>query len=136
MNVLSKLASIFLPGTEKALETHDLTTHCDDCGAPGARIILTRRESGWTLGFWGFCGMNGGADPLSDERAQAILEAFQGPNFEVDKIAAAGFYDDAGYCRDCGKFYCETHWNVSSSGGGTCPAGHFKSLDPHWSPDF
>jgi hypothetical protein len=118
-----------------------LTTHCSLCGTPAAGIVLWEREDGWYLRFAGFCGMNFASpgpsdvgDPISTERAQAILAAFQGPDFDVAKIAAAGFYDDAGFCRPCGKFYCETHWNVSASGGGTCPDGHFKSLDPHWSP--
>ena len=43
-----------------------------------------------------------------------------------------GFYDDAGFCQDCNAPYCYRHWHVSETGYGHCPAGHGKSLDPHW----
>ncbi len=69
------------------------------------------------------------------ERALAILAALTLP-YEAAKIRAADFYDDFGFCIDCAKFYCSTHWQVSTTGGGRCPAGHFKSLDPHWHPDW
>jgi hypothetical protein len=49
-------------------------------------------------------------------------------------VHTAGFYDDAGFCRDCDAPYCYRHWHVSESGYGYCPRGHGKSLDPHWSP--
>lgn len=79
-------------------------------------------------------GSNGSGDSISAERAQAIITAFTLP-YDPNEIRAADFYDDAGYCLECRKFYCPTHWNVTPTGGGWCPAGHFKSLDPHWSPD-
>jgi hypothetical protein len=55
--------------------------------------------------------------------------------YSLKKFRAADLYDGAGYCGDCSKIYCTTHWNVTSTGGGFCSEGHFKSLDPHWSPD-
>ena len=79
-------------------------------------------------------GSNGSGDSISAERARAIITAFTLP-YDPNEIRAADYYDDAGYCLECRKFYCPTHWNVTPTGGGWCPAGHFKSLDPHWSPD-
>lgn len=98
-------------------------------------VELTERSGGWSLRYEGAGGGNGKGDPISAERAQAILDALRSP-YELARIQAAGFYDDFGYCTLCEKFYCPTHWQVSSTGGGTCPAGHFKSLDPHWHPDW
>jgi hypothetical protein len=99
-------------------------------------IELTESSGGWHLRYEGTAGCgNGSGDPISAERAQAILDAFS-PPYEAAKIRAADFYDDFGFCTSCAKFYCPTHWRVSSTGGGTCPAGHFKSLDPHWHPDW
>jgi hypothetical protein len=72
-------------------------------------------------------------DPIDAERASRINEAFVAPS--AQRVLAAGFYDGAGFCDSCERFYCFAHWNVSTTGGGTCPQGHFKSLDPHWSPE-
>jgi hypothetical protein len=52
----------------------------------------------------------------------------------VDLICAE-FHDGAGYCSDCEVPYCYDHWHRGITGYGTCPRGHGKSLDPHWSPD-
>jgi hypothetical protein len=73
-------------------------------------------------------------DPISKEKAEIIIAAFSEP-FKKSKIKTAEFYDDAGFCSECEQFYCCRHWNLSSTGGGKCPNGHFKSLDPHWSPE-
>ena len=99
-------------------------------------IMITESSGSWHLRFVGTAGCgNGSGDPISAERAQAILDAFS-PPYETAKIQAAGFYDDFGFCTSCEKFYCTTHWHVSPTGCGTCPAGHSKSLDPHWHPDW
>ena len=80
-------------------------------------------------------GSNGNiGDLITQDQANAIRAALSAPYF-ADKLRAAGFYDGAGFCNQCLKFYCSTHWNVSGTGGGVCPEGHFKSLDPHWSPE-
>jgi hypothetical protein len=84
--------------------------------------------------YKGAGGENGSGDLITAERAQNILTAFAEP-YAPDRIRAAGFYDDGGYCLDCQQFYCPTHWNITSTGGGRCPKGHFKSLDPPWSPE-
>ncbi|HEX4954669.1 MAG TPA: hypothetical protein VF017_14855 [Thermoanaerobaculia bacterium] len=149
MSLLERLASLIrrrtsaFRGRAQGVRGHSLTTPCSVCGVPAARMYLWEREGVWYLRFAGLCGMNFASpgpsdqgDPISAERAQAFLAAFGGPDYDTEKIAATGLYDDAGFCRPCGKFYCATHWNISSTGGGTCPAGHFKSLDPHWHPDW
>lgn len=67
-------------------------------------------------------------------RRTSFTQLLTGPvTFEA--VRAAGFYDDLGFCAECGVPYCPTHWTVSPGGYGRCPAGHGKSLDPHWSPD-
>lgn len=122
--------------TRSALASSESDSPCSECGNPTGLVRLFEYPNGWRLGFWGVADVGGGgADPVSDERARAICEALT-PPYAAAKIQAAGFYDDFGYCMDCGKFYCSTHWQVSSTGLGTCPAGHFKSLDPHWHPDW
>ena len=109
---------------------------CLECGAATVQIEITESPSGGHFRYQGTvdCG-NGQGDPMASERAQAILDALT-PACESARIQAAGLYDDFGFCTACTKFYCPTHWEVSSTGGGTCPAGHFKSLDPHWHPDW
>ena len=119
------------PGTPVALPR----PRCTACGAEAVMIELSERSGGWHLRYEGAAGGSGRGDPISAERAQAILDALS-PPYELARIQAAGFYDDLGYCAPCAKFYCHLHWQVSSTGGGTCPAGHFKSLDPHWHPDW
>lgn len=111
-----------------------LGPRCSMCKRLAATIEVLEVSGSWHLIYSGPGGSNGNGDRISAERAQVIRDAFAHP-YERTKIRAAGFYDDAGFCASCGKFYCARHWNVSSSGGGSCPAGHFKSLDPHWSPE-
>jgi hypothetical protein len=114
----------------------NLSPPCSECGVRTATVFLAEYADGWRLAFQGIAGGNPpGGDPLSVEKAQLIRDALS-PPYEASKIRAAGFYDDFGYCIPCEKFYCATHWQVSTSGLGTCPAGHSKSLDPHWHPDW
>lgn len=72
---------------------------------------------------------------ISAEEAGAIIAAFTGVP-TAEKMDAAGLYDGAGWCPECREFYCPEHWSTSSTGYGTCPRGHGKSLDPHWHPDL
>lgn len=131
---LSSWTRRWLPVAPAPVQVLDLSPPCSDCGAPASRVVLTEHVEGWRLAFEGVAGSgNGGADPISDERARTIREALS-PPYASARIRAAGFYDDFGFCIPCERFYCPVHWQVSSSGGGTCPAGHFKSLDPHWHP--
>lgn len=88
----------------------------------------------WHFIYRGIEGANGCGDDIDAERAAQIARAFAEP-YTFAKVHGAGFYDDAGFCGACGKPYCSQHWNVSSTGYGTCPEGHGKSLDPHWYPD-
>jgi hypothetical protein len=53
----------------------------------------------------------------------------------AERVRGAGLYDNAGVCLPCGRPYCREHWSITASGFGTCPQGHGKSLDMHWSPD-
>jgi len=107
---------------------------CSICGAGAAEIELTVTSGQWRLRYRGPGGGNGDGDVIAAGRARAILEAFA-PPYQAARVKAAGFYDDAGFCAECGAFYCPTHWRLTPTGGGWCPAGHFKSFDPHWSPE-
>jgi hypothetical protein len=78
------------------------------------------------------CG-NGYGDPISAGGAGRIAQAFRLP-LRFDQVRTAGFYDDAGFCADCGVPYCARHWHVSDTEYGHCPLGHGRSLDPHWQP--
>ncbi len=94
-----------------------------------------RRANQFLLLYEGPGGSNGWVgDAITPERAQQIIAACASANPAA--IRDAGFYDDAGFCAACGAFYCPTHWSISSTGYGVCPAGHGKSLDPHWYPDW
>jgi hypothetical protein len=111
---------------------------CAVCNSPPATIEISHKNGRPHLTYTGPGGSNdtgsGPGDPITAERARAIITAFT-PPYDPEKIRTADFYDDAGYCLTCHTFYCPEHWNISSTGGGTCPRGHFKSLDPHWSPE-
>lgn len=112
----------------------DLSPRCAVCARVAATIELSGRPGAWHLRYSGPGGSNGNGDRIPDDEADSVRRAFTRP-YAVATIRAAGFHDDAGFCIECAKFYCPTHWSMSSIGGGRCPAGHFKSLDPHWSPD-
>jgi hypothetical protein len=88
----------------------------------------------WHFIYRGIEGANGYGGDIDAERAARIARAFAEP-YTFAKVHSAGLYDDAGFCGTCGKPYCSQHWNVSSTGYGSCPEGHGKSLDPHWHPD-
>jgi hypothetical protein len=112
-----------------------LSPCCSECNRLAAEIELSETSGTWHLKYSGPGGSSGIGRGISVKEADAILLAFT-PPYDPEKIKTAGFYDDAGFCTECAKFYCSTHWNVSSTGGGRCLAGHFKSLDPHWSPEW
>jgi hypothetical protein len=93
-----------------------------------------RKAEEFYLLYEGPGGSNGWVgDPIPAERAQRIIRALTTPTAEL--LSRAEFFDGAGFCESCSCFYCEKHWNVSISGGGRCPKGHFKTLDPFWSPE-
>jgi hypothetical protein len=133
-----------------------VTPACAACGAPAARIELvapgqlpagweqrpaTARDSmmrdrdpgQWYLILDGVAAGNGSGRPAGAGEAGRIAEAFR-PPLCFDRVRTAGFYDDAGFCEDCGAPYCARHWHLSGTGYGHCPLGHGKSLDPHWHP--
>ena len=93
-----------------------------------------RDPAQWWLLFEGTAAGNGGGDQITAGRAAQLARAFT-PPFTFKRIRTAGLYDDAGFCGSCDEAYCYRHWHVSPGGYGTCPQGHGKSLDPHWSPE-
>lgn len=118
----------------------EATPPCAICGQGSAHIrLLEDKERAQQsppplrLTYSGPGGSSGSGILVSPDRAQRIMAGFS-PPYVASRIRAADFYDDAGYCLECSAFYCVAHWNVTPSGGGHCPQGHFKSLDPHWSP--
>lgn len=133
-----------------------VTPPCAACGTPSARVELVapgqlpaqwnqwpstaqasisrQREPGqWYLLVTGPAAGNGYGDPIDISRAGQIAWAFRSP-LRFAQVHEAGFYDDAGFCPACDAPYCYRHWHVSQTGYGTCPHGHGKNLDPHWSP--
>jgi hypothetical protein len=129
---------------------------CAECGAAASRVELiapgdvparwdewpawqrdsferNRDPDAWHLLFDGPAAGSGLGQAVSADRAETIARAFM-PPLASGKVRAAGFYDSAGFCGQCGVAYCARHWHVSESGYGTCPRGHGQSLDPHWSP--
>ena len=117
------------------MNEENLSPRCSVCGRPSAVVKLVGDKGSVRFIYSGPGGWNGNTgDPVSDERAQALRSALA-PPFTSEKLRAAGLHDEAGFCARCSQFYCSTHWNVSGTGGGRCPKGHFRSLDPHWSPE-
>jgi hypothetical protein len=113
---------------------YEFRPRCAECAAPASTIQLFNDSGKWRLIYQGPEAGNGNGDDITPESARAIIAGFSEPYVKA-KIRAADFYDDGGFCLECGQFYCPTHWNISATGGGKCPKGHFKSLDPHWSPE-
>jgi hypothetical protein len=115
---------------------------CSKCfimRAAHIRLVVPKTSSGETSKqvrfiYSGPGGSNGGGDLIPIEEAERIKAAFAKP-FDGARIRLANLYDNAGFCLECSRFYCEWHWH-ELNGAGTCPKGHFKSLDPHWWPDF
>ena len=65
-----------------------------------------------------------------------MIDEALGVPYRTEALVAAGLHPDDGFCFKCERAYCRKHWNVSSTGYGTCPEGHGTTLDPHWSPDW
>lgn len=101
-----------------------------------ARYQQWRRAESHSLRYEGPGGSNGLiGDAIDPARAARLVAAFSAP-MTAEAMATLDFYDNAGFCVPCALFYCPAHWNVSSTGWGTCPEQHGKSLDPHWSPSW
>jgi hypothetical protein len=108
---------------------------CAVCGKRASHVELRREDEGWRFIYDGIEAGNGGGHIVSDDRAILLTEAFTNPpHFDLMRRADLHL-DNAGFCQGCRVPYCFTHWNPTTSGWGTCPRGHGKGLDPHWSPD-
>lgn len=103
-------------------------------GEEQALFLRNRDPERWWFIYEGVESGNGIGNAVSVEEADRIRAAFAEP-LAFDAIRGADLYDDAGFCGACGVAYCPQHWHVDRGGYGRCPAGHGKSLDPHWSPD-
>ncbi|WP_139829586.1 hypothetical protein [Mycobacterium gastri] len=112
------------------LRPHDFATWSDD----DRRVYERHYGAGgnWHSIFEGIEAGNGLGDDIGIAEAERIARGFAEP-FTYAKVHSAGLYDDAGFCRRCEAPYCCAHWH--ERGEGFCPRGHWKSLDPHWSPD-
>lgn len=112
-----------------------LQPRCVVCSGVTATLRLVSRPPVIYFIYSAPGGGNGvDGDRILPSQAERLVAAFKEP-YDRAKIEAAGLYDDAGYCRSCQAFYCSEHWEVTASGGGTCPNGHFKEYRSHWSPE-
>lgn len=121
----------FVESVPPGLRPHDFPTWSED-----NRCIYEQHygASGkWHFIFEGIGGGNGFGDDIGTEAAERIARGFADP-LTYTKVHTAGLYDDAGFCQRCDAPYCYAHWR--EFGEGFCPRGHWKSLDPHWSPDW
>jgi hypothetical protein len=89
----------------------------------------------WRFIYDGPAAGSGDGHDIDAAEAARIIAAFTPPVHAAHIHDDAGLYDSAGLCDRCDVPYCREHWHVTVSGTGTCPQGHTKSLDPHWSPD-
>jgi hypothetical protein len=103
---------------------------CSVCNRIASRIEIQGDGGSERMKYKGIMAGNGSGDPIGTSRTSLIVDAFNQP-YDPKKIRAAGFFDDAGYCMTCQAFYCIDHWNPSTTGGGRCPKGHLKILDPY-----
>lgn len=92
------------------------------------------RNTNWHLIVEGVDAGNGIGDDIDEAEAARIARAFAEP-YTFAKVHTAGLWDDAGFCEKCDAAYCYAHWHNDKVGQFRCPHGHWKSLDPHWSPD-
>lgn len=133
-------------------EAFDVTVRCSVCGGQAARVQVLpcnsealRAAPKGTPGqgsrsTWRFVyeGVEAGTGPhgnaVTPTEAERLRTAFTVP-LTYDAVHTAGLYDDAGFCQMCQRPYCFEHWGAGE-GSGTCPRGHWRSLDPHWYPAF
>ena len=120
---------------ENKSPAHEFRPLCSKCGEVASTIQLFKESGKWQLVYDGPGGSSGSGVEIANERARSIIAGFTEP-YTKQSIRAADFFDDGGFCLECGQFYCFDHWAISTTGGGRCPKGHFKGLDPHWSPDW
>src|SRR5665647_504280 len=98
---------------------YEFMPRCSKCGAVASTIQLFSVSGKWRLIYQGSDSGNGSGNDVTPDESSAIIAGFTEP-YLSEKIKAAGFYDDGGFCLKCSKFYCPTHWNISTTGGGWC----------------
>lgn len=89
-------------------------------------------RTAWRMIYGGIEAGNGVGDVITPERARTLIAILSRP-LDTSRLDDLELYDDAGICRTCGVAYCCRHWSPTDTGYGSCPEGHGKSLDPHWS---
>jgi hypothetical protein len=110
----------------------DFSPACFICNARCSVVKLFAEGSGVRFVYGGLERGNGSGDTITLARAEAIKTALTGPT-TASKLSAADIHaGNTGFCRECSQFYCREHWQISITGGGRCPEGHFESIDPHW----
>lgn len=142
--------------TAGRLQAFDVDSRCAECGtaaahaeliAPGSRpagfdtwspsdkalFSQYRVEERWRFIYRGIESGNGWGDDIEEDEAARLSHAFTQP-LTFERVHTAGLFDDAGFCQGCAVPYCFDHWNDPARAAGTCPNGHWRSLDPHWSP--
>lgn len=113
----------------------EFRARCSACKAPGATVAVRGFSGRWRVLVDGLFGTSGARGRnITAEKALKAKLGLSAPHSRA-KVESAGFYDNAGFCLECEKFYCGRHWNISDTGYGTCPVGHGKSFDQHWRPD-
>ena len=124
-------------GIDVVPHAFDRRIPCAECGRQATRVTLLAprtSESSWRFAYEGIVGGTGArGDAVTVEEATVLTRAFAEP-ITFQNVMLADFYDNAGLCPECQRPYCFNHWDVSVGGLGHCPEGHYKSLDPHWSP--
>ncbi|MBY9074219.1 hypothetical protein K1X13_05220 [Nocardioides sp. WL0053] len=96
-------------------------------------FIRNRSPQRWRFIYEGVEAGNGHGDDIKESEAALLAHAFTVP-LTYPRVHTAGLDDDAGFCPTCAVPYCFDHWNSPGRADGTCPRGHWRSLDPHWSP--
>lgn len=119
-------------------EPLDVSVRCSKCNqvATRVRLVATGDDSGaWRFLYSGIEAGNASGSVVDGVEAARIRHAFTEP-LSFERVRTAKLHDNAGFCAQCGVAYCRDHWSPSDTGSGTCPRGHWVSLDPHWWPDF
>ncbi len=120
--------------------------HCSECQELASALEfhpVPGNASAWWWRYQGIVAGTGRGETVDAERAaiiRGVLNRYPNPTV----LEPLGLQDDAGFCMgvECSPYpsypiaYCSTHWNLVESAHGTCPKGHEKTFDPHWSHEW